>query len=227
MNKIYSLFLLETMKKILILFVLLCAVGVHSASSQEVHISYDETYKLDPFQRQLLEFQNISFMKIVLRSEFNGKRVKLTSVKCHNGEFTKKDLTPKELKLIFPDSIETINVFTENISDGNIRVSGYFPFRFVNDTICSPKDNTILMETLSDKPYTQNDSIPIFAVSRGIDKHSEKMGKYIDYCGLRYANTNPIEWYSKFGINDYYYLVISFCDSNIGDETESSITIKK
>lgn len=215
------------MRKIFVLLLLICTVGVHSAFSQEVHISYDEDHKLDPFQRQLLDFQNISFMKIVLRSEFNGKQVKLTSIKCHNGKFTKKDLTSKELKLIFPDSIETINVFSENISDGNIRISGYFPFRFVNDTICSPKGSSILMETLSDKPYTQNDSIPIFAVARGIDKHNDRLGTFIDYCGLRYANTNPNEWYSKFGINDYYYLVISFCDPELSEGTKLSITIKK
>lgn len=111
----------KIMKKI-VLFVVICFVGIHSALSQQVNISYDETYEGDKFQQQLLGFQNISFMRITLRSEFNGKRAKLVPVKCHDGVFTKKELTPKGLKLIFPDSIENINVFTEKISDGNIRI---------------------------------------------------------------------------------------------------------
>lgn len=215
------------MKKTLVLFVVLCFVGVYSVRSQQVNISYDETYEVDKFQRQLLDFQNINFMKIVLRSEFNGKRVKLTSVKCHDGVFTEKELTPKGVKLIFPDSIENIDLFMEKIADKNIRISGYFPSNFVNDTLYAPKSNYIFMETLSDKPYTQNDSIPVFAVTRGIEKNVEGMGEGIDYCGLRYANINPKEWYSKFGINDYYYLVMSFGDPSVNDGTKYTIVITK
>ena len=71
----------------------------------------------------------------------------------------------------------------------------------------------ILMETYSDRAYTDKDSIPIMAYSTGQPLEFEMNGEkqtFIDYCGLRDAKVHPREWPAKYGIKDFVYFYIIF-----------------
>lgn len=53
------------------------------------------------------------------------------------------------------------------------------------------------METLPPTPYTTSDEINLVAYTTGIKRIHQGMDAY-DFCGLRYAKTDPKQWQEKF-----------------------------
>lgn len=62
----------------------------------------------------------------------------------------------------------------------------------------------ILMETLPPTPYTTSDEINLVAYTTGIKRIHQGMDAY-DFCGLRYAKTDPKQWQEKFKLPRFVY----------------------
>jgi hypothetical protein len=68
----------------------------------------------------------------------------------------------------------------------------------------APPTPYILMETLPPTPYTTSDEINLVAYTTGIKRIHQGMDAY-DFCGLRYAKTDPKQWQEKFKLPRFVY----------------------
>lgn len=72
-----------------------------------------------------------------------------------------------------------------------------------------PPSHFVLIECLSQKSFSESDTIPLIAYSPGIEKIFDIGGKPVtasDICGVRFSGLHPADWPVKLGTGRCIYL---------------------
>lgn len=227
----------EDMKRYLLITLCMLLSAFQFLQAQEAEpedsiiVSY-ETPALRPenaFLRDLMEFQGIQCIDVTVKST---KPITYTLYQVNNIQGKE---TRKSIEFPFAQNQEneiTFRFMSQAMSPDTARIVLCRPMH------CSfqvPLSTTgcILMETISDKPYSLTGRIPLIAYTPG---HKEEVelngikGTFVDYCGVRDAHKHPTEWHKLFNIGDYIYFELEiqpgttpqFNFQQMGSPSESS-----
>lgn len=188
---------------ILLVFLALCPF-IASAQNR-VEISYVSPDSISETMRDIMDFQDIKYMKIKVHGDIKGKKWKLWANEVH-GEKMKSGL-------VFPHAFEfsdTLATFTFIAQDKNdtVKITCKTP-RYTSPkryAICTANGTEyptpyILIETIPSQPYTTMDEIKLVAYASGIRLG---IGQY-SFCDLRNAQTDPKQWQVKYEIPRFVY----------------------
>ena len=213
------------MNKKTIITILLALVTM-TGQAQTIKASYEDILdSLPTVMQEYMTMQGVQHFRVNLRSEFNSKRAKIKKVTCDNGTFTERDLLPNITHLVFTDSIERLDFMALPFESDRLRIACFYlgknKTRLFEDTVKIDR-NKILMETLTPG---NGPAYPIIAYTSGIPiKVGINVG--INYCGLRFSETEPRLWFEKHGITDYVYYTVTLEEDIPYDEKTMDFYIK-
>lgn len=195
------------MKK-LIIAALLLAFPLVAGAQNRVEVSYESPDSIPAVSQDLMNFLDITYMKVTVHGDIKGKKWILWSNDANDGKVTPKPVFPYTFE--FPDTTATFTFVAQKVGEDSVKVSCITP-RYSgkkNYAIASGEGIPygipyILMETLSEKPYGNTDEINLAAYASGVQK-DEKSGSY-SFCDLRYAKTDPKEWQEKHQVPRFVY----------------------
>lgn len=196
------------------IIVALLAFVAMIGQGQTIKASYEDILdSLPTVMQEYMTMQGVQHFRVILRSEFYGKRAKMKKITCNKGTFTERDLLPDVMHLVFTDSIERLDFMALPLGNDSLRIACFYPDggnrRLFEDTVKIDRMK-ILLETLT--PGNGPD-YPMIAYSAGISING---GTW--YCGLRDAETEPRLWYEKHGITDYVYYTVTLEEDTPYDE---------
>lgn len=194
-------------KTIITSLFLLFSFGIFAQN--QVRISYVSPDSIPSATLDLMDFLDIKYMKIQIHGDIKGKKWQLWVNESHEGKITSKSLFPYAFE--FSDTLATFVFIAQDQNDTLTLVCKTPRYsmpktKYAIDT----KDGTasptpyILMETLPPTPYTTSDEINLVAYTTGIKRIHQGMDAY-DFCGLRYAKTDPKQWQEKFKLPRFVY----------------------
>ena len=194
-------------KTIITSLFLLFSFGIFAQN--QVRISYVSPDSIPSATLDLMDFLDIKYMKIQIHGDIKGKKWQLWVNESHEGKITSKSLFPYAFE--FSDTLATFVFIAQDQNDTLTLVCKTPRYsmpktKYAIDT----KDGTasptpyILMETLPPTPYTTSDEINLVAYTTGIKRIHRGMDAY-DFCGLRYAKTDPKQWQEKFKLPRFVY----------------------
>ena len=191
---------------------LLFSFGIFAQN--QVRISYVSPDSIPSATLDLMDFLDIKYMKMKIHGDIKGKKWQLWVNESHEGKITSKSLFPYAFE--FSDTLATFVFIAQDQNDTltlvcktprysmpktkyaiNMPLTQFAP-------ICAPPTPYILMETLPPTPYTTSDEINLVAYTTGIKRIHQGMDAY-DFCGLRYAKTDPKQWQEKFKLPRFVY----------------------
>ena len=154
-------------------------------------------------------FKYIKYMKMKIHGDIKGKKWQLWVNESHEGKITSKSLFPYAFE--FSDTLATFVFIAQDQNDTLTLVCKTPRYsmpktKYAIDTKngTAPPTPYILMETLPPTPYTTSDEINLVAYTTGIKRIHQGMDAY-DFCGLRYAKTDPKQWQEKFKLPRFVY----------------------
>ena len=194
-------------KTIMTSLFLLFSFGIFAQN--QVRISYVSPDSIPSATLDLMDFLDIKYMKMKIHGDIKGKKWQLWVNESHEGKITSKSLFPYAFE--FSDTLATFVFIAQDQNDTLTLVCKTPRYsmpktKYAIDT----KDGTasptpyILMETLPPTPYTTSDEINLVAYTTGIKRIHQGMDAY-DFCGLRYAKTDPKQWQEKFKLPRFVY----------------------
>ena len=194
-------------KTIITSLFLLFSFGIFAQN--QVRISYVSPDSIPSATLDLMDFLDIKYMKIQIHGDIKGKKWQLWVNESHEGKITSKSLFPYAFEL--SDTLATFVFIAQDQNDTLTLVCKTPRYsmpktKYAIDT----KDGTasptpyILMETIPPTPYTTSDEINLVAYTTGIKRIHRGMDAY-DFCGLRYAKTDPKQWQEKFKLPRFVY----------------------
>jgi hypothetical protein len=194
-------------KTIITSLFLLFSFGIFAQN--QVRISYVSPDSIPSATLDLMDFLDIKYMKIQIHGDIKGKKWQLWVNESHEGKITSKSLFPYAFE--FSDTLATFVFIAQDQNDTLTLVCKTPRYsmpktKYAIDT----KDGTasptpyILMETIPPTPYTTSDEINLVAYTTGIKRIHRGMDAY-DFCGLRYAKTDPKQWQEKFKLPRFVY----------------------
>ena len=201
------------MKKIIFAALLLAFPLVASAQNR-VEVSYESPDSIPDVTRGLMEFLDVYYMKITVHGDIKGKKWILWANQSNDGKVTSKPVFPYTFE--FADTTATFSFYAQADKTDSASIRIVTP-RFTtakNKYAINAENGTpynsqyILMETLPEKPYDTTQDIPLVAFTTGLVKevtYEGKKGVSIDYCGLRFANTDPKLWQEKHKVPRFVY----------------------
>ena len=172
---------------------LLFSFGIFAQN--QVRISYVSPDSIPSATLDLMDFLDIKYMKMKIHGDIKGKKWQLWVNESHEGKITSKSLFPYAFE--FSDTL-TLVCKTPRYSMPKTK----YAIDTKNGT--APPTPYILMETLPPTPYTTSDEINLVAYTTGIKRIHQGMDAY-DFCGLRYAKTDPKQWQEKFKLPRFVY----------------------
>lgn len=211
------------MKRLLIFIPLLLTALLSYA--QNVQIEYSEEMSTDIPTQLSLKLDNKTYLKIDLQADLSSKKTAVFNYyTAKDGVISKFDMgIPMQMSGISIRNKEemSIEVMMKQQQDSvalSFAVDGRVMDLMIprNYTIQFPEGYTccyIPMETYTDRTFTVNDEIPLFAVTGGICSTMDFMGMAMatqDYCGLRDKHQHPKEWVNIDGVHDYCFYTIEF-----------------
>jgi hypothetical protein len=156
-----------------------------------------------------MDFLDIKYMKMKIHGDIKGKKWQLWVNESHEGKITSKSLFPYAFE--FSDTLATFVFIAQDQNDTLTLVCKTPRYsmpktKYAIDTKngTAPPTPYILMETLPPTPYTTSDEINLVAYTTGIKRIHQGMDAY-DFCGLRYAKTDPKQWQEKFKLPRFVY----------------------
>lgn len=188
------------MKKLLCMWMLVFFYITSIAAQDSISVSYE--YSQDNFLRQLMNFQGIYGINVIVKGCPKETPYQLYMVRNTEGKTERKRIDPGFFSM--RDSIQSLYFFAQAESADTLHIN----CSSIDLHIPIATKNCILLETLPIKAYNIADTIPLIAYSTGKKMELELNGETveaIDFCGVRYSNTHPSEWYNKFNIKDYLY----------------------
>ena len=194
-------------KTIITSLFLLFSFGIFAQN--QVRISYVSPDSIPSATLDLMDFLDIKYMKIQIHGDIKGKKWQLWVNESHEGKITSKSLFPYAFE--FSDTLATFVFIAQDQNDTLTLVCKTPRYsmpktKYAIDT----KDGTasptpyILMETIPPTPYTTSDEINLVAYTTGIKRIHRGMDAY-EFCGLRYAKTDPKQWQEKFKLPRFVY----------------------
>lgn len=186
---------------------LLFSFGIFAQN--QVRISYVSPDSIPSATLDLMDFLDIKYMKIQIHGDIKGKKWQLWVNESHEGKITSKSLFPYAFE--FSDTLATFVFIAQDQNDTLTLVCKTPRYsmpktKYAIDTKNGTASPTpyILMETLPPTPYTTSDEINLVAYTTGIKRIHQGMDAY-DFCGLRYAKTDPKQWQEKFKLPRFVY----------------------
>ena len=186
---------------------LLFSFGIFAQN--QVRISYVSPDSIPSATLDLMDFLDIKYMKIQIHGDIKGKKWQLWVNESHEGKITSKSLFPYAFE--FSDTLATFVFIAQDQNDTLTLVCKTPRYsmpktKYAIDTKNGTASPThyILMETLPPTPYTTSDEINLVAYTTGIKRIHQGMDAY-DFCGLRYAKTDPKQWQKKFKLPRFVY----------------------
>ena len=178
-------------------------------AQNQVRISYVSPDSIPSATLDLMDFLDIKYMKIQIHGDIKGKKWQLWVNESHEGKITSKSLFPYAFE--FSDTPATFVFIAQDQNDTLTLVCKTPRYsmpktKYAIDTKNGTASPTpyILMETLPPTPYTTSDEINLVAYTTGIKRIHQGMDAY-DFCGLRYAKTDPKQWQEKFKLPRFVY----------------------
>ena len=194
-------------KTIITSLFLLFSFGIFAQN--QVRISYVSPDSIPSATLDLMDFLDIKYMKIQIHGDIKGKKWQLWVNESHEGKITSKSLFPYAFE--FSDTLATFVFIAQDQNDTLTLVCKTPRYsmpktKYAIDTKngTAPPTPYILMETLPPTPYTTSDEINLVAYTTGIKRIHRGMDAY-DFCGLRYAKTDPKQWQEKFKLPRFVY----------------------
>jgi hypothetical protein len=194
-------------KTIMTSLFLLFSFGIFAQN--QVRISYVSPDSIPSATLDLMDFLDIKYMKIQIHGDIKGKKWQLWVNESHEGKITSKSLFPYAFE--FSDTLATFVFIAQDQNDTLTLVCKTPRYsmpktKYAIDTKNGTASPTpyILMETLPPTPYTTSDEINLVAYTTGIKRIHQGMDAY-DFCGLRYAKTDPKQWQEKFKLPRFVY----------------------
>lgn len=194
-------------KTIMTSLFLLFSFGIFAQN--QVRISYVSPDSIPSATLDLMDFLDIKYMKIQIHGDIKGKKWQLWVNESHEGKITSKSLFPYAFE--FSDTLATFVFIAQDQNDTLTLVCKTPRYsmpktKYAIDTKngTAPPTPYILMETLPPTPYTTSDEINLVAYTTGIKRIHQGMDAY-DFCGLRYAKTDPKQWQEKFKLPRFVY----------------------
>ena len=194
-------------KTIITSLFLLFSFGIFAQN--QVRISYVSPDSIPSATLDLMDFLDIKYMKIQIHGDIKGKKWQLWVNESHEGKITSKSLFPYAFE--FSDTLATFVFIAQDQNDTLTLVCKTPRYsmpktKYAIDTKNGTASPTpyILMETLPPTPYTTSDEINLVAYTTGIKRIHRGMDAY-DFCGLRYAKTDPKQWQEKFKLPRFVY----------------------
>ena len=186
---------------------LLFSFGIFAQN--QVRISYVSPDSIPSATLDLMDFLDIKYMKMKIHGDIKGKKWQLWVNESHEGKITSKSLFPYAFE--FSDTLATFVFIAQDQNDTLTLVCKTPRYsmpktKYAIDTKngTAPPTPYILMETLPPTPYTTSDEINLVAYTTGIKRIHQGMDAY-DFCGLRYAKTDPKQWQEKFKLPRFVY----------------------
>ena len=186
---------------------LLFSFGIFAQN--QVRISYVSPDSIPSATLDLMDFLDIKYMKMKIHGDIKGKKWQLWVNESHEGKITSKSLFPYAFE--FSDTLATFVFIAQDQNDTLTLVCKTPRYsmpktKYAIDTKngTAPPTPYILMETLPPTPYTTSDEINLVAYTTGIKRSHQGMDAY-DFCGLRYAKTDPKQWQEKFKLPRFVY----------------------
>ncbi|MDB9208299.1 hypothetical protein [Odoribacter splanchnicus] len=178
-------------------------------AQNQVRISYVSPDSIPSATLDLMDFLDIKYMKMKIHGDIKGKKWQLWVNESHEGKITSKSLFPYAFE--FSDTLATFVFIAQDQNDTLTLVCKTPRYsmpktKYAIDTKngTAPPTPYILMETLPPTPYTTSDEINLVAYTTGIKRIHQGMDAY-DFCGLRYAKTDPKQWQEKFKLPRFVY----------------------
>ena len=194
-------------KTIMTSLFLLFSFGIFAQN--QVRISYVSPDSIPSATLDLMDFLDIKYMKMKIHGDIKGKKWQLWVNESHEGKITSKSLFPYAFEL--SDTLATFVFIAQDQNDTLTLVCKTPRYsmpktKYAIDTKngTAPPTPYILMETLPPTPYTTSDEINLVAYTTGIKRIHQGMDAY-DFCGLRYAKTDPKQWQEKFKLPRFVY----------------------
>lgn len=193
------------MKKLIVAALLLAFPLVASAQNR-VEVSYESPDSIPDVTRELMAFLDVYYLKTTVHGDIKGKKWILWANEVNEGKVTSKPLFPYTFE--FADTTATFTFIAQPVGKDSVRISCNTP-RYGgrgNKYVIDPGKDTpygipyILMETFPEKPYTTGE-INLAAYTSGIAKSETSY----DFCGLRFANTDPKMWQEKHKVPRFVY----------------------
>ena len=193
---------------------LLLALPLIAQAQNRVEVRYESPDSLPATTRGLMEFLDVYYMKVTVHGDIKGKKWILWENQANDGEVSSKPLFPYTME--FADTIATFSFYAQAAGTD----SAYIRIATPNYTTSKNKyainaDNGtdypsqyILMETFPEKPYDTTQDIALVAFTTGLVEeinYQGKKGVRIDYCGLRFDNTDPKQWQEKHKVPRFVY----------------------
>ena len=193
---------------------LLFSFGIFAQN--QVRISYVSPDSIPSATLDLMDFLDIKYMKMKIHGDIKGKKWQLWVNESHEGKITSKSLFPYAFE--FSDTLATFVFIAQDQNDTLTLVCKTPRYsmpktKYAIDTKngTAPPTPYILMETLPPTPYTTSDEINLVAYTTGIKRIHQGMDAY-DFCGLRYAKTDPKQWQEKFKLPRFVYFSLRLED---------------
>ena len=194
-------------KTIMTSLFLLFSFGIFAQN--QVRISYVSPDSIPSATLDLMDFLDIKYMKMKIHGDIKGKKWQLWVNESHEGKIASKSLFPYAFE--FSDTLATFVFIAQDQNDTLTLVCKTPRYsmpktKYAIDTKngTAPPTPYILMETLPPTPYTTSDEINLVAYTTGIKRIHQGMDAY-DFCGLRYAKTDPKQWQEKFKLPRFVY----------------------
>ena len=194
-------------KTIMTSLFLLFSFGIFAQN--QVRISYVSPDSIPSATLDLMDFLDIKYMKMKIHGDIKGKKWQLWVNESHEGKITSKSLFPYAFE--FSDTLATFVFIAQDQNDTLTLVCKTPRYsmpktKYAIDTKngTAPPTPYILMETLPPTPYTTSDEINLVAYTTGIKRIHQGMDAY-DFCGLRFAKTDPKQWQEKFKLPRFVY----------------------
>lgn len=197
------------MKNYLFIWVLTLLCTTSLLAQDTISVSYE--FPKDTFVYNLMRFQNIYACNVTVKgNHLKNRPYKLYMIHSKEGKTERKELN--SMFSCSMDSVEHFYFFAQPETPDTAHLRCFY--RLETDLHLPIETKyCILMETLPVKTYTVADRIPLIAYTSGKETNITLNGevmKAIDYCGVRYSNTHPSEWFEKFNIQNYIYFEIEF-----------------
>lgn len=201
------------MKKI-VFAVLLLAFPLVGGAQNRVEVSYESPDSIPAVTQGLMDFLEVYYMKVTVHGDIKGKKWILWANQSDNGEVTSKPLLPYTME--FADTTATFSFYAQAAGTDSAYIKIVTP-RYTtakNKYATNAENGTaypsqyILMETFPEKPYDTTQDIALAAFTTGLVEevtYQGKKGVRIDYCGLRYSNTDPKQWQEKHKVPRFVY----------------------
>ncbi len=176
-------------------------------AQNRVEVDYESPDSLPATLRELMEFLDVKYMKIRVHGDIRGKQWKLRVNEAHDGQVKTNPVFPYSTE--FTDTVAVFTFIARDDGD-SVKIFTKTPWysgsrKYAVETANGTAHATpyILMETLPAQPYTLPGEVNLVAYTSGLQKDPEKTS--FDFCGLRFAKTDPKEWQAVHKVPRFVY----------------------